>query len=91
LARLRFRAKGSSGGQKGLQDIINRMGTEDFSRLRIGIGTPPPRWDVADFVLSKFTPEDRREIDDAVSRSATALADWVRMGIEHCMNQYNGN
>jgi PTH1 family peptidyl-tRNA hydrolase len=91
LARLRFRAKGSSGGQRGLRDIINRLGTEEFSRLRIGIGTAPPRWDVADFVLSKFTREDRQEIDDAISRAATALADWVRLGIAYCMNQYNGS
>jgi PTH1 family peptidyl-tRNA hydrolase len=91
LAKLRFRGKGSSGGQKGLQDIIRRLGTEEFARLRIGIGSPPPRWNVTDFVLARFTKEEQAEIEPAVSLAATALADWVERGIEYCMNQYNSN
>jgi PTH1 family peptidyl-tRNA hydrolase len=90
LARLRFRSQGSSGGQKGLQDIIRRLGTEDFSRLRIGIGTPPPEWDVADYVLSKFTKEEQPELKAAVTRAAEAVAAWMREGIDHCMTKYNG-
>lgn len=90
LARLRFRVRGSAGGQKGLQDIIQRLGTEEFPRLRIGIGTPPPQWDPADFVLSKFTAEERKAIDGAVATAAQALRDWVAQGTEYCMNQYNG-
>jgi PTH1 family peptidyl-tRNA hydrolase len=90
LARIRFRAKGSAGGQKGLQDVIRRLGTEEFSRLRIGIGAVPPQWDVADYVLSRFDEDERKEIDAAVSSAATSLEDWVRYGIDHCMNQYNG-
>ena len=90
LARLRFRARGSAGGQKGLQDIIQRLGTEEFPRLRIGIGTPPPQWDPADFVLSKFNAEERKAIDVAVATAAKALEDWVAHGTEYCMNQYNG-
>ena len=54
VGKLRFRARGSSGGQKGLEDIIRRLGTEEFSRLRIGVGTAPEGWDWADYVLSKF-------------------------------------
>ena len=91
LAKIRFRAKGSSGGQKGLQDVIRRLGTEEFARLRIGIGGVPPQWDVADYVLSRFSGDDRKEIDVAITSAATSLADWVRYGIDHCMNQYNGN
>ncbi len=90
LARLRFRARGSAGGQKGLQDIIQRLGTDEFPRLRMGIGTPPPQWDPADFVLSKFTGEERKAIDAAISVAVQALQDWVSQGIEFCMNQYNG-
>jgi peptidyl-tRNA hydrolase, PTH1 family len=91
LARLRFRAKGASGGQQGLEDIIRRLGTDDFPRLRLGIGSPPPNWDVADFVLSRFSQTERAEIDVAIRRAADALVDWVRHGVEYCMNQYNGS
>ena len=89
LAKLRIRTKGSSGGQKGLRDIIHRLGSEEFPRLRVGIGTPPPGWDAADFVLSKFTKEDRAEMEIAVSRAADAVECWVQEGIASCMNQYN--
>ena len=58
VAKLRIRAGGSSGGQKGLEDIIRRLGTRRVSRLRIGIGSPPEGWDWADYVLSKFTREE---------------------------------
>ena len=89
LARLRFRLKGSSGGQKGLRDIIRCLGTEEFSRLRIGIGPPPVNWDVADYVLSKFSKTEQIEMERAVPRAADAVADWVGRGTAYCMNQYN--
>ena len=89
LGKLRFRAKGSAGGQRGLADIIRRLGAEEFSRLRIGIGEPPAAWVSADFVLSKFTKEETPEAEEAIHRAAEALAAWIRSGIEDCMNQYN--
>lgn len=89
LAKLRFRARGSSGGQKGLADVIRRLGTESFSRMRIGIGPPPPEWDVADYVLSRFREEERKEIDALISTAVEALTDWVEQGAEYCMNRYN--
>lgn len=88
-ARLRFRARGSSGGQKGLADVIRRLGTEEFARLRIGIGPPPDGWDATDYVLSKFTRQEMPEIEEAVRRAVDAVAVWAREGIQHCMNQYN--
>jgi peptidyl-tRNA hydrolase, PTH1 family len=88
-AKLRFRSRGSSGGQKGLEDIIRRLGCEEFSRLRIGIGPPREGWDWADYVLSRFTPEELPEIQQAVAKAAEAAAAWAREGIEFCMNQYN--
>jgi PTH1 family peptidyl-tRNA hydrolase len=91
LAKIRYRPKGSSGGQKGLQDIIRRLGTDEFARLRIGIGAVPPQWNVADYVLSRFSGDERKEIDATITRAAASLSDWVRYGIGHCMNQYNGN
>ncbi len=89
LARLRFRLKGSSGGQKGLRDIIRCLGTEEFPRLRIGIGSPPANWDVADYVLSRFSKTDKIEMEQAVPRAAGAVADWVDQGTAYCMNQHN--
>ncbi len=89
LAKLRFRAKGSSGGQKGLADVIDRLGTEEFARLRIGIGAPPEGWDATDYVLGRFTAEEKPDIEEAILRAADAVAVWARQGIQHCMNQYN--
>jgi peptidyl-tRNA hydrolase, PTH1 family len=89
VGKLRFRARGSSGGQKGLEDIIGRLGTEDFSRLRVGVGTAPEGWNWADYVLGKFTPEELPEMERAVGLAADAVAVWAREGIEFCMNQYN--
>ena len=89
LAKLRVRAQGSAGGQKGLQDIIRCLGTERFARLRIGIGPPPEEWDMADFVLSKFTAEEQEPIEAAIGRAADAVVTWARDGLENCMNQFN--
>lgn len=89
VAKLRFRAKGSCGGQKGLEDIVRRLGTEEFPRLRIGIGVPPEGWDWADYVLSKFAKQEIPDIEEAVCKAADVVALWAREGVESCMNQYN--
>jgi PTH1 family peptidyl-tRNA hydrolase len=91
LGRMRFRLHGSAGGQKGLADIIRRLGTDQVPRLRIGIDSPPQQWDAADYVLAKFRTDERPIMDDVVRLATEALADWVREGTEYCMNQYNGN
>jgi peptidyl-tRNA hydrolase, PTH1 family len=90
LAKLRFRAQGSSGGQKGLEDIIRALGGDAFPRLRVGVGGPPAGWDPINFVLGKFTKQERLEIDIAIVRAADAVADWATSGIETVMNRYNG-
>jgi peptidyl-tRNA hydrolase, PTH1 family len=89
VGKLRFRARGSSGGQKGLESIIQRLATEEFSRLRIGVGTAPPGWDWADYVLSKFLPEELPLAEHAVASAAVAVVDWACQGVDFCMNQYN--
>jgi peptidyl-tRNA hydrolase, PTH1 family len=89
LGKLRVRSGGSSGGQKGLEDIIRRFGSEDFARLRIGIGAAPPGWDWANYVLSKFSKEEMPEIEQAVTRAAEAVVVWARQGVATCMNRYN--
>lgn len=90
LAKLRFRPKGSSGGQNGLKDIIRLLGTDEVPRLRMGIGKPPDSWDVADYVLSKFKKHEETDIEIAVNQAADAVADWVSHGTDYCMNKYNG-
>jgi PTH1 family peptidyl-tRNA hydrolase len=89
LGKLRLRAKGSSGGQKGLEDILRRLGTEDIPRLRIGIGIPPPGRDAAGYVLSRFTKEEIPVAELAANRAADAAVAWVEAGIAAAMNQFN--
>jgi len=87
--KIRVRAKGSSGGHKGLEDIIRHLGTEDFPRLRIGIGSPPPGMDAADYVLKRFSEEERDVMRRATARACDAVAVWIEQGIDVCMNRYN--
>ncbi len=89
LAKLRFRPGGSAGGHKGLLDIIAKLGTDEFPRLRIGIGAPPDHWDAADFVLGRFTEMEKPEMAQATASAADAVADWVVQGMALCMNRYN--
>lgn len=89
VGRLRWRRKGSAGGQKGLGDILNRLGTTDIPRLRIGIGHPPQGWNTADYVLSRFRSDELEEVKRATLIAADSLEDWVRDGVEACMNKYN--
>lgn len=90
LAKLRFRSQGSAGGQKGLDDIIDRLGSDEFSRLRIGIGPVPDAWDPAEFVLGRFGPSDRAILDETIERAAEAAECWAAEGIETSMNRFNG-
>lgn len=89
LGKLRFRKSGSSGGQRGLKDIIERLGTDEIPRLRIGVGSPPPRRDYAGFVLGRFRKDELPEIDLAVGLAADAVETWAREGIAVAMNRYN--
>jgi PTH1 family peptidyl-tRNA hydrolase len=89
LAKLRLRSQGSAGGQKGLEDIIKRLGSEEFSRLRIGIGPVPDAWDAADFVLGRFGPSDRAIVKEAIERAAEAVECWSCDGIATAMNRFN--
>jgi len=91
LTKLRIRSAGSSGGQKGLANIAERLGHDQFPRLRLGIGPVPEKWDPAGFVLGKFSQEERAEVDRLVVNAVEAVAVWVDEGIEACMNRFNGN
>ena len=89
VGKLRMRARGSAGGQKGLNDILKVLGTQDVPRLRVGVGAPPPRWDAADYVLGRFAPDERPAMDVAVAEASDAVLLWCSSGIDACMNQVN--
>lgn len=87
---LRLRPRGTEGGQKGLADVIRRLGTNEIPRLRIGIGPVPDRWDAADFVLGRFTSAERGEMDLQIARAVDAVKCWVVAGIDEAMCRFNG-
>lgn len=88
LGRLRFRSKGSAGGQNGLKDILLHLGTDEVPRLRIGIGEPGGQ-DPASFVLSDFPAGEQGVVKDMVIDAARAVDCWCRSGIAEAMNQFN--
>jgi PTH1 family peptidyl-tRNA hydrolase len=89
LGTLRVRAQGSAGGQKGLADVIRRLGTDAIPRLRIGVGPVPASWDAVDFVLSRFTKDETSEAALSIVRAADAAEAWATAGIAECMNRFN--
>ena len=89
LGKLRIRKSGSSGGQKGLNDIIQSLGTQDVPRLRIGIDPTPEHWETTDYVLSKFSASERAIVDDGLVKAVSAVASWLCDGIDVAMNDFN--
>jgi PTH1 family peptidyl-tRNA hydrolase len=85
---IRMRPRGSAGGHKGLKSIIAAMGSEDFCRLRCGIGSAGTD-DAYDYVLSNVPAEQRAVIDDAVERASDAVFCWIRNGVDAAMNEFN--
>jgi PTH1 family peptidyl-tRNA hydrolase len=86
--RIRIRAKGSAGGHNGLADVIEKLSTESFGRLRIGIGQSGKE-DAVDFVLDTPTEADRLLLDEAIERAREAVLCWAEYGIEATMNKFN--
>ncbi|NOZ40310.1 MAG: aminoacyl-tRNA hydrolase [Planctomycetes bacterium] len=90
LGVLRLRGRGSDGGQKGLADTIRQLGTDQFARLRVGIGPVPDRWNAADFVLGKFAKTEQKTLESEIIRICDAVDAWVSQGITAAMNGFNG-
>ena len=86
---IRIRKKGSDGGHNGVKDIIAKIGTDQFPRIKVGVGAKPENWDLADYVLSRFSQGERRLVDEAAAESVEALALMVQGRIEEAMNLYN--
>ena len=89
--KIRIRPGGSAGGHNGLKDIQRALGTEEYPRLRIGIDPPPPRIPGRDYVLGRFTDEQRAAVDPAIDRATEAIVRWIENGIETAMNQFNAD
>jgi PTH1 family peptidyl-tRNA hydrolase len=88
--RIRLRAGGSSGGHNGLKDIERVLGSNQYPRLRLGIDPTPPRVPGRDYVLGKFTTEQRSRLDPAINRACGAIVTWADKGIGPAMSQFNG-
>lgn len=89
LGQIRLRRAGSAGGQKGLRSISQHLGSNDFARLRVGIGRLAPGQDATRFVLSPFSAHERQAAEAAIQRAADAIECALRNGLEDAMNRYN--
>ena len=89
LGRLRARPGGSAGGHNGFKSVTQHLGTDQFARLRIGVGRGDSRLDLADHVLARFDPDERPVIEEAIGRAADAIDVFGREGIAAVMNRFN--
>lgn len=91
LSYIRVRAKGTDGGQKGLRNIMYQLGYDDFTRVRVGVGEKPKEWDLKDYVLSKFTKEEEKDIIKGITDAADAVSMIVKADgeVSEAMNKYN--
>jgi len=91
VGTIRIRPDGGSAGQKGMSSTIERLGTDEFPRLRLGIGRPPGQMQAPDFVLQDFSKADLMVISETLSLAVEAALMWVTIGLEAAMNKYNGS
>lgn len=91
VGSIRIRKNGSSGGQNGLRNIIDKLSADDFIRIRIGVGKPSnPKIDLSDYVLSKFKSDEMEKVNNAINKVANAIIEYIKnKNIESLMNKYN--
>ncbi len=89
LGKIRIRKKGSAGGHNGVNSIIEKLDSQEFPRIRIGIGSPPPDFKFRDYVLSKFTEEENEIIESTIEKAAQTVICTIKEGIDVAMNKYN--
>ena len=87
--QLRIRLKGSAGGHNGIKNIIAQVGTEQFARIKVGVGEKPQGWDLADHVLGHFSKEERACVEEAIENACTAAAYMAGGEISRAMNEFN--
>jgi len=91
FSTIRIRAAGGPGGQRGLSSILEKLGTKDVPRLRIGIGRPPGRMDPADYVLQNFSRDEMQTLSEVLDHAAEAVFAFVTRGLNKAMNEFNGD
>ncbi len=89
VGQLRIRKKGSAGGHNGIKSIISHLGTDEFPRIKVGVGDKPKDWDLADYVLSRFQAAEQPTIREALKDTSDACKMIITAGIDAAMNQYN--
>lgn len=89
VGQLRIRQKGSAGGHNGIKNIIAHLGTDEFIRIKVGVGDKPKGWDLADYVLSRFKEEDELKIREALKKVSLACETIITKDIEIAMNLFN--
>jgi peptidyl-tRNA hydrolase len=89
VGQLRIRAKGSAGGHNGIKSIIKHLGTEEFPRIKFGVGDKPKGWDLADYVLGRFPKEEQETVRESLTKAMEACRTIMKDGIEPAMNRYN--
>jgi peptidyl-tRNA hydrolase, PTH1 family len=89
VGQLRLRGKGSAGGHNGIKSIIQHLGSDEFLRIKVGVGDKPKGWDLADYVLSRFKEDEQPIIRDAIKNSSEAVKTIIKDGMEPAMNLYN--
>jgi len=90
FGRLRIKRKGGAGGHRGVESIILLLGRDDFPRLKIGIGRPPPQQEVTDYVLGRFSEEEYKTLPSLLERAKDAIYTIISEGLEQAMNLFNG-
>ncbi|QDU63758.1 Peptidyl-tRNA hydrolase [Planctomycetes bacterium Pan216] len=90
IGRVRIRAKGGSGGHNGLKDIFSHMGTQEFARFRVGVGSARETQETADYVLSGFSASQQKVVDEVLIDAGRAVEWWCRRGVLDAMNEFNG-
>lgn len=89
VGRIRIRGQGSHGGHNGVRSLIAHLKTEKIPRIKIGIGSPPPQWDTADYVLGNFSPAEQKVIQETMEKAAKAVEVTLGQGLAKAMNQFN--
>jgi len=89
FGRMRYRPNGSAGTHNGLRSMVTELGSQDFPRLRVGVGGPPPGWDLSDYVLGRFNTEENHVLPSVIKACTDSIEYWLHHGTQKAMNEFN--